>query len=86
MKLNIAFSVQSACLNLLSLFPGDASGPRPPIIRSAVLCQTAMLSLNKSTCALATKAGSAAIWLMSSTNEPTIAEVSPKPICPQFCC
>ena len=86
MKLNIAFSVQSACLNLLSLFPGDGSDPRPRSIRSAVFCQSTMLSLNKSTCALATEAGSAAILLMRSTNGRPIAEASPMPICPQFCC
>jgi Poly-beta-hydroxybutyrate polymerase (PhaC) N-terminus len=33
------FIAKSACLNLLSLFPGDGSSPRPRSIRSAVFCQ-----------------------------------------------
>ena len=54
MKLNIAFSVQSGCLNLLSL-SGSASLPRIRNIRSAACLQTAILSLNKSICAFATR-------------------------------
>jgi hypothetical protein len=81
MKLNIAFSVQSGCLNLLSL-AGSASLSLIRNIRSAACLQTVILSLNKSICAFANAVGSLIICVMRSRKAPPRVEASPIPICP----
>ena len=80
MKLNIAFSVQSGCLNRLS-FAGAASLSGIRNMRSAACRQTVMLSLNRSICAFATAAGSLIIFVMRSRKAPPSVEASPMPIC-----
>jgi len=85
MKLNIAFSVQSGCLNLLS----RAGSTRLSCIRdtrSAACRQTVMASLNRSICAFATATGSLIIFVIRSRKALPRVEASPIPICPMAGC
>ena len=85
MKLNIAFSVQSGCLNLLS----RAGSTRLSCIRkmrSAACLQTVIPSLNRPICAFATATGSLIIFVISSRKALPTVEASPIPTFPAAGC